>query len=247
MPGTILSQLGMQIIASKQWAWIIVSTLSAMISREGSEYFIPAWPMAIPSSTPIVLNRNGMPPAAAHAFLDIIADRLEVDVPRDDVDVAVADRDEGLVPVALAHAGGAEQAAVGGAGVAPLDHVGTHGAALKKGVHDGRSIEPILADASRPAKSMAPVAFRMIFAVGCKSACPAKTRRMVTGSPRSDHDVHGRHDAARHDPGDPALGPHVVLSVDPGTVRGDGRGRHPRQARSRPPDRWIPGGQDDPE
>ena len=64
MPGTILSQLGMQIIASKQWAWIIVSTLSAMISREGSEYFIPPWPMAIPSSTPIVLNRNGMPPAA---------------------------------------------------------------------------------------------------------------------------------------------------------------------------------------
>ncbi len=64
MPGTILSQLGMQIIASKQCAWIIVSTQSAISSREGSEYFIPSWPMAMPSSTPIVLNRNGTPPAA---------------------------------------------------------------------------------------------------------------------------------------------------------------------------------------
>ncbi len=64
MPGTILSQLGMQIIASKQWAWIIVSTQSAISSREGSENFIPSWPMAMPSSTPIVLNRNGTPPAA---------------------------------------------------------------------------------------------------------------------------------------------------------------------------------------
>ncbi len=64
MPGTILSQLGMQIMASKQWALIIVSTLSAMISRLGSEYFIPAWPMAMPSSTPMVLNTKGIPPAS---------------------------------------------------------------------------------------------------------------------------------------------------------------------------------------
>ena len=37
MPGTILSQLGMQIMASKQWAAAIVSTQSAISSREGSE------------------------------------------------------------------------------------------------------------------------------------------------------------------------------------------------------------------
>ena len=37
MPGTILSQLGMQIIPSKQWALSIVSTESAMISRDGRE------------------------------------------------------------------------------------------------------------------------------------------------------------------------------------------------------------------
>ena len=64
IPGTILSQFGMQIIPSNRWASIIVSTLSAISSREGSEYFIPSWPIAIPSSTPIVLNRNGTPPAA---------------------------------------------------------------------------------------------------------------------------------------------------------------------------------------
>ena len=48
----------------EQCAWIIVSTLSAISSREGSEYFMPSCPMAMPSSTPIVLNRNGTPPAA---------------------------------------------------------------------------------------------------------------------------------------------------------------------------------------
>ena len=37
MPGTILSQLGMQIIASKQCARAIVSTASAISSRDGSE------------------------------------------------------------------------------------------------------------------------------------------------------------------------------------------------------------------
>ena len=64
MPGTILSQLGMQTMPSKQWAWTIVSTASAMISRLGNEYFMPACPMAMPSSTPIVLKTNGTPPAA---------------------------------------------------------------------------------------------------------------------------------------------------------------------------------------
>ena len=64
MPGTILSQLGMQIMPSKQWAWSIVSTESAISSRLGSEYFMPSWPMAMPSSTPMVLKMNGTPPAS---------------------------------------------------------------------------------------------------------------------------------------------------------------------------------------
>ena len=37
IPGTILSQLGMHTIASKQCASTIVSTESAISSREGSE------------------------------------------------------------------------------------------------------------------------------------------------------------------------------------------------------------------
>jgi len=64
MPGTILSQLGMQTTPSKQCARSMVSTQSAINSRLGSEYFMPTWPMAIPSSTPMVLNSNGTPPAA---------------------------------------------------------------------------------------------------------------------------------------------------------------------------------------
>ena len=64
MPGTILSQLGMQIMASKQWALTIDSTQSAMSSRLGSEYFMPSWPMAMPSQMPIVLNSKGTPPAS---------------------------------------------------------------------------------------------------------------------------------------------------------------------------------------
>ncbi len=42
MPGTILSQLGMHTMASKQCASIMVSTLSAISSRDGSENFIPS-------------------------------------------------------------------------------------------------------------------------------------------------------------------------------------------------------------
>ena len=67
MPGTILSQLGMQIMPSNQWAATMVSTQSAMSSRLGSEYLMPTWPMAMPSSTPMVLNSNGIPPAARTA------------------------------------------------------------------------------------------------------------------------------------------------------------------------------------
>ena len=64
MPGTILSQLGMQTMPSKQCARIMVSTQSAISSREGREYFIPEWPMAMPSSTPMVLKMKGTPPAS---------------------------------------------------------------------------------------------------------------------------------------------------------------------------------------
>ena len=42
MPGVILSQLEMHTIASAQWAFTMYSTLSAMISRLGSEYSMPS-------------------------------------------------------------------------------------------------------------------------------------------------------------------------------------------------------------
>lgn len=72
MPGTILSQFGMHTTPSKQCARNIVSTESAINSRDAKEYFIPPCPIAIPSSTPIVLNSNGTPPAALTAALTFL-------------------------------------------------------------------------------------------------------------------------------------------------------------------------------
>ena len=64
MPGVILSQLEMHTRASAVCALTMYSTESAMISRLGSEYSIPACPMAIPSSTAMVWNSRATPPAA---------------------------------------------------------------------------------------------------------------------------------------------------------------------------------------
>jgi hypothetical protein len=63
MPGVILSQLEMHTSASAQWALTMYSTLSAIRSRLGSEYSMPPWPMAMPSSMAMVLNSLAMPPA----------------------------------------------------------------------------------------------------------------------------------------------------------------------------------------
>src|SRR6056297_1722110 len=65
MPGVILSQLEIHTSASAQWAFTMYSTESAMISREGSEYSMPSWPMAMPSSTAMVLNSFATPPEAS--------------------------------------------------------------------------------------------------------------------------------------------------------------------------------------
>src|SRR5690554_2126026 len=62
MPGVILSQLEIQTIASAQWALTMYSTESAIMSRLGKEYSMPSWPMAIPSSTAMVLNSLATPP-----------------------------------------------------------------------------------------------------------------------------------------------------------------------------------------
>ena len=65
MPGVILSQLEMHTMASAQWALTMYSTESAITSRLGSEYSMPSWPMAMPSSTAMVLNSLATPPAAS--------------------------------------------------------------------------------------------------------------------------------------------------------------------------------------
>jgi hypothetical protein len=67
MPGVILSQLDTQIIASAQCALTMYSTESAISSRLGSEYSMPPCPIAMPSSTAIVLNSRGTAPAARTA------------------------------------------------------------------------------------------------------------------------------------------------------------------------------------
>ena len=67
MPGVILSQLETQTRPSAQCALTMYSTESAMSSRLGSEYSMPPWPIAIPSSIAIVLNSLGTAPAARTA------------------------------------------------------------------------------------------------------------------------------------------------------------------------------------
>ena len=96
MPGTILSQLGMQIMPSKQWAWIIVST------RVGDQFAAGQRVLhADVAHGDAVVNADGVEQERhaarlAHALLDVLADRLQMDVAGDDVDVAVADGDERL-------------------------------------------------------------------------------------------------------------------------------------------------------
>src|SRR5690606_22693612 len=62
MPGVILSQLEMHTSASAQCALAMYSTESAMTSRLGSEYSMPSWPIAMPSSTAMVWNSLATPP-----------------------------------------------------------------------------------------------------------------------------------------------------------------------------------------
>ena len=64
MPGMILSQLPTRMMPSKAWAFDKISTLSAMTSREGREYLMPLWPIAMPSHTPMQGTITGLPPAA---------------------------------------------------------------------------------------------------------------------------------------------------------------------------------------
>ncbi len=126
MPGTILSQLGMQIMPSKQWA------LHHRLDRVGDDlaagqrilHARVAHGDAVVHADRVEDERHAA--RLADALLDELADLVQVDVAGNDVDVAVADGDERLAEIVVGHAGGAEQAAVGGAGVAQFDNVGSH-------------------------------------------------------------------------------------------------------------------------
>jgi hypothetical protein len=63
-PGRALSQPPMATSASYVWPRTVSSTESAIVSRLTSEDFMPAWPIAMPSVTVIVVNSRGVPPAA---------------------------------------------------------------------------------------------------------------------------------------------------------------------------------------
>jgi hypothetical protein len=65
MPGVILSQLEMHTSASAQCALTMYSTASAISSRDGRLYSMPSCPIAMPSSTAIVLNSFATPPACS--------------------------------------------------------------------------------------------------------------------------------------------------------------------------------------
>ena len=130
MPGTILSQLGMQIMPSKQWASIMVSTRVGDQLAAGQRVLHAGVAHGDAVVDADRVEHEGHAAGLADALLDEVADLVQVDVAGDDVDVAVADGDERLAEIVLADAGGAQQAAMGGAGSALLDRVGSHGKSL---------------------------------------------------------------------------------------------------------------------
>ena len=55
---------------------MVSSTESAITSRDGSDAFMPWWPMAMPSVTVMVQNSRGVPLAAATPFFTAWAWRM---------------------------------------------------------------------------------------------------------------------------------------------------------------------------
>ena len=130
MPGTILSQHGTRTSASKAWAMVMDSTVSAMSSRLGSEYSMPRWFMASPSQMPMTPNSMGTPPPGAHAGLDRVDDAAQVEVPGHDLAEGVDDADERALHLGVAHTERAQQRTVRRARQTLLDLVASHGSSL---------------------------------------------------------------------------------------------------------------------
>ena len=75
---------------------------------------MPPWPIAMPSSTAIVLNSRGDAAGRVDGVGDDLADRLQVRVAGDELGVGVGDRDDRLAEVLALDAGGAQQRAGAG-------------------------------------------------------------------------------------------------------------------------------------
>ena len=75
---------------------MVSSTESAITSREGSEDFMPSWPMAMPSVTVMVQNSRGVPPPAA-TLLHHLSLTHERNVAGGGLVPAGSDADEGLM------------------------------------------------------------------------------------------------------------------------------------------------------
>ncbi len=113
MPGTILSQLGTSTRPSSWWAMSMVSTLSQISSRDARVYFMPTWPMAMPSHTPMAGIRMGRAACHLNAGLDGIGDLVQIHVAGDDLTVGTHHTDEGAVQLFRGVAQCIEQASVG--------------------------------------------------------------------------------------------------------------------------------------
>ena len=72
---------------------------------------MPPWPIAMPSSTAMVLNSRGDAAGGLDRLGDDPADRLQVGVAGDELGEAVGDRDDRLADVGAGYAGGPHQRA----------------------------------------------------------------------------------------------------------------------------------------
>ena len=170
MPGTILSQLGMQTMPSKQWArdHRLDAVGDQLAAGQRVLHADVAHGDAVVDADGVELE--GHAAGRAHGLLDDASDLLQVDVAGDDVGVGVADGDERLVEVGLGldDAGAAEQGAVGRAFKAFLDLIGTHGQAfpdMESGwVRDGSYaiLRALTSDVRRGVRACTDVAGRAI-------------------------------------------------------------------------------------
>ena len=108
VPGMFLSQPGRETLASYHWARMTVSMESAMMSREGSEAFMPSVPMEMPSLTPMVWKIRPTMPAALTPALTSLASVVQVHVAGVALPPHAGDADLGLLHILVGKADAVE-------------------------------------------------------------------------------------------------------------------------------------------